>query len=146
MRSVVNKAFGQINETGEMQLFKSQHPDYEEGKQMLDFLYVKDAVEMTLFLGENRSAGGIFNIGSGKAHTWVQLVEAIFSALGKPPNISFIEMPEILREKYQYFTQADVSKLKGAGYMKRTLPLAEAVEDYVTNYLVGDRRLGDESV
>ena len=144
MRSVVNKAFAQIDETGEVQLFKSYHPDYEDGKQMRDFLYVKDAVEMTLYLGETQSAGGLFNIGSGKAHTWVQLVEAIFAALGKEPNISFIEMPDALREKYQYFTQADVAKLEKSGYTKGTLPLADSVKDYVTNYLVGDRRLGDE--
>jgi ADP-L-glycero-D-manno-heptose 6-epimerase len=143
MRSVVHKAFEQIQATGEVQLFKSHRPDYEDGKQMRDFLYVKDAVEMTLALAENPAAGGLFNIGSGSANTWLDLAEAIFAALGRKPKIRFIDMPAHLREKYQYFTQADTGRLAAAGYARPVTPLAEAVKDYVTNYLLRDRRLGD---
>ena len=98
---------------------------------------------MTLFLADHPDAGGLFNIGSGGANTWVDLAEALFAALGKKPNIRYIDMPEHLREKYQYFTQADIGKLTGAGYAKAVTPLAAAVNDYVTNYLLHDRRLGD---
>lgn len=144
MRSVVHKAFGQIQEAGRVQLFKSHHPDFRDGEQMRDFLYVKDAVKMTLHLAEARAACGLFNLGSGKAHTWVQLVNAIFAALGRQPQIDFIEMPAHLRSKYQNYTCADTSKLRDAGYQAAVTPLAEAVSDYVKNYLVPGRHLGDE--
>lgn len=97
MRSLVHKACGQILATGKVQLFKSHRPDYKDGEQMRDFLYVKDAIRMTLHLAEAPSAGGLFNLGSGKAHTWVELATAIFTALGKEPNIEFINMPEHLQ-------------------------------------------------
>ena len=142
MRSVVHKAFGQIRETGKVRLFKSCRPDYKDGEQKRDFLYVKDAVEMTLhFAFGNPSAAGLFNIGSGEAHTWLELVGALFAAMGKEPAVEFIEMPEGLREKYQYFTRADISKLRGAGYAKPVTPLAEAVRDYAQNYLAPGLRL-----
>ena len=143
MRSVVSKAHRQIRDTGVIELFKSYNPDYPDGGQMRDFLYVKDAVEMTLHFAEKgRSAAGLFNLGSGEANTWTTLAEAIFGALGRPPRIKFIEMPEILREKYQYYTRADISKLRASGYDRAVTPLAGAVADYVTNYLVPDKRLG----
>ena len=143
MRSVVSKAFAQIQETGGMTLFKSHHPDYEDGKQLRDFLYVKDAVRMTLFLAENEQANGLFNLGCGQARSWLDLAQAIFSALGKDPDVTFVDMPEAIRDKYQYFTQADVSKLRSAGYGDAFFSLEEAVSDYVGNYLLPDKRLGE---
>jgi ADP-L-glycero-D-manno-heptose 6-epimerase len=145
MRSLVHKACGQIVETGRVQLFKSHRPDFKDGEQMRDFLYVKDAVRMTLHLASAPLAGGLYNLGSGQAHTWLQLVSAIFSALGKPPQVEFIDMPGQLREKYQYYTCADVSKLRGSGFKDPITPLAEAVRDYVANYLVPGKHLGDET-
>jgi ADP-L-glycero-D-manno-heptose 6-epimerase len=144
MRSLVHKACGQILATGKVQLFKSHRPDYKDGEQMRDFLYVKDAIRMTLHLAETPSAGGLFNLGSGAAHTWIELATAIFTALGKEPNIEFIDMPEHLQSKYQYYTCADITKLRGSGFSTEITPLAEAVRDYVQGYLVPDKRLGDE--
>ena len=143
MRSVVNKAFAQILETGKVGLFKSYRPEYEDGKQERDFLYVKDAVEMTLFLAEQPGAGGLYNIGSGVAQSWVDLAEAIFAAMDREPSIEFIEMPESLREKYQYYTCADISKVRAAGYEPPITSLQDAVADYVRNYLGPDRLLGE---
>ena len=142
MRSVVSKAYEQIAGTEEMTLFKSHHPGYRDGEQMRDFLYVKDAVLMSLWLGENHHTNGLFNLGSGKARTWLDLGRAIFSALGMEPNIRFIEMPEILRDKYQYFTEAKIEKLREAGYSNALFSLEEAVHDYVVQYLKPDHRLG----
>ncbi len=140
MRSVVHKAFGQIKETGKVKLFKSYNPDYEDGKQMRDFIYVKDAVDMTLhFLSNNE--GGLFNIGTGKARTWVDLVSTIFNSMNIEPNIEFIEMPEELRGKYQYFTEAKMDKLKLTGYKKEITSLENAVKDYVKEYLLKERGL-----
>ena len=142
MRSVVSKAYEQISYSGEMTLFKSHHPDYRDGEQMRDFLYVKDSVLMTIWLAETTHANGLFNLGSGKARTWLDLGRAIFSALGTEENIRFVEMPEILRDKYQYFTEAKIDKLKNAGYRNEQFSLEEAVKDYVSNYLVPNTRLG----
>jgi ADP-L-glycero-D-manno-heptose 6-epimerase len=146
MRSLVNKAYQQILATGRVQLFKSHKPEFKDGEQMRDFLYVKDAVEMTLHFAEHphgRHAGGLFNLGSGEANTWLTLTHAIFSALGRPPQIEFIDMPEILRGKYQYFTRADVTKLRASGYDRPMTPLAECVRDYVQGYLVPGKKLGE---
>jgi len=142
MRSVVSKSYEQIVSTGEMTLFKSHHPDYGDGRQMRDFLYVKDAVLMTIWLAESNKANGLFNLGNGQARTWLDLGHSIFSALGTGPNIRFIEMPEILRDKYQYFTEAKIEKLRQAGYKNELFQLEDAVKDYVTQYLVPNRRLG----
>ena len=142
MRSVVSKAYEQIASTGEMTLFKSHHPDYRHGEQMRDFLYVKDAVLMTIWLAETPGANGLFNLGSGKARTWLDLGRSIFSALKIGENIRFVEMPEILRDKYQYFTEAKITKLVSAGYRNELFSLENAVDDYVNQYLVPDRRLG----
>jgi ADP-L-glycero-D-manno-heptose 6-epimerase len=146
MRSVVHKAYGQILQTDKVQLFKSNRPDFKDGEQMRDFLYVKDAIRMTLHLASEPLASGLYNLGSGQAHTWVQLVQAIFAALGRAPNIEFVEMPEHLRSKYQYYTCANVSKLIKSGYKQPLFTLVDAVRDYVQGYLIGDKRLGDESV
>ncbi|MEY2880420.1 MAG: ADP-glyceromanno-heptose 6-epimerase [Verrucomicrobiota bacterium] len=145
MRSLVNKAYQQILTTGRVQLFKSHKPEYRDGEQMRDFLYVKDAVEMTLHFAEHATgatAGGLYNLGSGEANTWLTLTRAIFAALGREPQIEFVEMPEVLRGKYQYFTRADVGKLRTTGYVRPMTPLAEAVRDYVRNYLVPAAKLG----
>jgi len=144
MRSVVNKAFDQIKAEGKVKLFKSHHPDYEDGRQMRDFLYVKDCVDMALFLVGEKDAGGLYNLGSGKARPWVDLVGAIFAAMDKPPRIEFVEMPEALRDRYQYFTEADIGRLREAGYGAELHPLEEAVRDYVTSYLAPGHLLGWE--
>jgi ADP-L-glycero-D-manno-heptose 6-epimerase len=143
MRSVVNKSFAQVMQTGVIRLFKSYRPEYADGEQQRDFLYVKDAVRMTVLLAENRQAAGIFNIGSGKARSWNQLAAAIFSALGREPRIEYVEMPETIRDKYQYFTEAKIEKLRSAGYTQAITPLGEAVRDYVQNYLVPGKALGE---
>lgn len=143
MRSLVNKAYTQIKETGRIKLFKSHNPNYKDGEFGRDFLYVKDAVEMSLFLAENESANGLFNIGSGQMNTWNELANASFAALQAQPNIEYIEMPEYMRESYQYRTQADISRIRTAGYEKQITPLKEAVRDYVQNYLATNKHLGD---
>lgn len=144
MRSVVHKAYGQIRQTGQVSLFKSHHPDYPDGGQQRDFLYVKDAVAMTIHLATTPGCHGLYNLGSGRAHTWLELVTPIFTALGQTPRIEFIEMPEHLRAKYQYFTQAEITRLRASGYDREITDLGEAVTDYVQNYLVKGRSLGDE--
>jgi ADP-L-glycero-D-manno-heptose 6-epimerase len=143
MRSLVNKAYAQVVQTGAIRLFKSHRADYRDGEQKRDFLYVKDAVAMTLHLAFHKSAGGLFNIGSGGAHTWIELANAVFGALGRRPNIEFIDMPESIRDKYQYFTQADIGKLRATGYAQPVAPLAESVADYVKNYMTTGKHLGD---
>lgn len=136
MRSVVHKAFGEIRDSGAVCLFKSEHPDYKDGEQMRDFLYVKDAVAATLHLGCEGSPGGLFNLGSGRASTWIDLVTPIFEVLGLPVDIRYVDLPEELRNKYQYYTCADISRLKEAGWDGPSYSLEAAVRDYVGNYLV----------
>ena len=144
MRSVVNKAFRQISEIGTVHLFKSYRPDYSDGCQMRDFFYVKDAVDAAIFLAENSNGGGLFNLGSGEANTWLSLITPIFTAMGKAPKIQFIEMPDSLRPKYQYFTKANIDKLRNSGFTQVMTPLQDAVTDYVKNYLLPGLFLGDE--
>ena len=144
MRSVVHKAHRQILDTGCVQLFKSYRPDFKDGEQRRDFLYVKDAVEMTLhFAFTDTQSGGLYNVGSGEANTWIALVTAVFAAMDRTPQIEFIEMPESIREKYQYFTQADISNLRATGYRAPMTPLSRSVADYVRNYLSPGRKLGE---
>lgn len=144
MRSLVHKAFHQIRDTGSVSLFRSHRPEFADGGQRRDFLYVKDAAAITVDLAGMTQGGGLFNIGSGQANTWLSLVNAIFSALALPPRIEFIDMPAQLRGKYQYFTCADIRKLRSAGFRKELTPLSDAVRDYVTNYLLPERTLGEE--
>jgi len=144
MRSFVIKTFEQITSRGSVGLFKSYRDDYADGEQQRDFLYIKDAVDMTLFFMDNPKVNGIFNIGTAKARTWNDLVTATFAAMGKEANIEYIEMPEVLRGKYQYFTQADTKKLRKAGYEKELTSMEEAIKDYVQNYLMNDDYLGSE--
>lgn len=142
MRSLVHKAYGQIAATGRVQLFRSHRAEYKDGEQQRDFLYVKDAVAMTLHLAMSKSANGLFNIGSGQAHTWLQLVDALFVAMERERAVDFVDMPVNIRDKYQYFTEADITTLRAAGYTARVTPLADAVHDYVKGYLANDGRLG----
>lgn len=149
MRSLVHKAFHQIKEEARVQLFKSHRPDYKDGEQKRDFLYIKDAVRMTLALGTAKGVGGIFNIGSGKAHSWLELIQAVFKALDQLPEIAFIPMPETLRAKYQYFTEAKIEKFlrfyqTHYGQAFSFTPLEAAVRDYVQAYLLPQRYLGEE--
>ena len=145
MRSLVAKAYEQIQATGEIGLFKSYHPDYTDGNQMRDFLYVKDAVAMTLHLGNTPTANGLFNLGSGQANTWNTLARAIFEALDMEPNIRYIDMPEHLKGKYQYYTCANTDKLRATGYTAGGYSLPDAVKDYVQNYLAAAKHLGQEA-
>lgn len=142
MRSLVIKAFDQIKQTGKLQLFKSANPAYADGEFGRDFIYVKDAVDMTIFFMD-KEIGGLFNVGSGRMNTWNALADAIFNALDRPKNVEFVDMPEHLRDRYQYHTQADLSRIRDAGYTADTTPLHAAVEDYVRNYLIPGTHLGD---
>ena len=135
MASVVFHAFNQINATGGMKLFRSHRPDYKDGEQLRDFVYVKDVCNVCLFLMEHRKNSGIYNLGSGTARTFVDLVRATFKAMGKEAHISFVDTPADIRDKYQYFTEADMSKLQGIGYGTPFHTLEEGVADYVGNYL-----------
>jgi len=138
MRSFCLKAFEQITANGKVRLFKSYKPEFADGKQMRDFVYIKDAVDMTLFFLDNPQVTGLFNIGTGKARTWNDLVSAVFNTMGKSVNIEYIDMPDSIRNQYQYFTQADITKLRSAGYKKQTVPLEDAIKNYVQNYLQKD--------
>lgn len=138
MRSVVNKCFGQVKETGRARLFKSGDPKYKDGEQSRDFLYVKDAINMTLFFRENKIVTGIYNIGAGEAKSFNDFVKPIFKSLEMKENIEYFEMPEILKEKYQYYTKADISKLRSVGYDNEITSLEDSVTDYVQNYLNSD--------
>lgn len=142
MRSVVHKAFEQIKQYGKVKLFKSRNPKYKDGEQMRDFIYIKDAVDMTLFFHRNPGSNGLFNVGSGKARTWNDLVTAIFNAMELKVNIEYIDLPEHLTEKYQYFTQANLNKIKKAGYNRQINSLEKGVTDYIKNYLLGKKYLG----
>lgn len=146
MRSVVHKAYGQICEEGRVRLFKSYRADYADGEQKRDFLYVKDAVAMTLHLAGARRARGLYNIGAGVAQTWLELARAVFAALDREPVIEFIDMPVALRDRYQYHTCADLGRLHASGFDRAALPLKDAIADYLRGYLVPGRRLGDEIV
>jgi ADP-L-glycero-D-manno-heptose 6-epimerase len=135
MTSVIFKAFHQIKETGKVCLFKSYQPKYPDGGQLRDFVYVKDCIDVMWWLFNNPAANGIFNLGTGKARTWNDLIRAVFAAMGIKPNIEYIEMPESLRNQYQYFTQAQMDKLKTAGCPVAFSSLEDSVRDYVCNYL-----------
>ncbi len=139
MASVIFHTFHQINENGGMKLFRSHNPNYTDGGQLRDFVYVKDVVEVCLFLMNDKPASGIYNLGSGKARTFLDLAKNTFKNVGKPENIDFIDTPIDIRDKYQYFTEADMSKLIGEGYKVPFHTLEEGVADYVTNYLIGEK-------
>ncbi|MFB6346099.1 MAG: ADP-glyceromanno-heptose 6-epimerase [bacterium] len=138
MRSVVNKSYPQARDEGTIRLFKSHVSEYEHGQQKRDFLYVKDAVKMTLFFMENPEVNGIYNIGTGTARTFDDLAKSIFDALDKPVDIEYFDMPEDIRPNYQYYTQADLTKLRNAGFTDELHTLEEGIKDYVINYLDSD--------
>lgn len=140
MASVVFHAFNQIQASGGMKLFRSHRPDYKDGEQLRDFVYVKDLCNVCLFLMEHRKDSGLYNLGSGKARTFLDLARATFAALGKAERITFIDTPADIRDKYQYYTEADMRKLVGIGYDRPFTSLEEGVRDYVTNYLKEGRR------
>jgi len=144
MRSVVLKAFEQIRDSGAVRLFRSHRPDYEDGEQKRDFLYVKDAVAMTLHFLDRPEVNGIFNIGSGQARTWNSLARAIFAAMDLPVRIDYMDMPEDLRSRYQYYTRADLAKFRQTGFANPVTPLEDAVIDYVRNYLLSGAFLAGE--
>lgn len=136
MASVIWHAYNQIKETGGMKLFRSHNPQYKDGEQMRDFVYVKDVVDVCYWLMHHRKNSGIYNLGSGKARTFLDLTRAVFAAIGKEENISFIDTPEDIRDKYQYFTEASMDKLKSIGYPKEFHTLEEGVREYVHGYLM----------
>lgn len=137
MASVIMHAFNQIKASGGMKLFASHNADYEDGGQLRDFVYVKDVVNVCLFLMNNKPTSGLYNLGTGTARPFIDLAKATFKAMGEKETISFIPTPEDIRDKYQYFTEADMTKLKSVGYNKPFYTLEEGVEDYVKNYLIG---------
>lgn len=139
MASVIMHAFNQIQEKGSVKLFRSHNPDYKDGEQLRDFVYVKDIVEVCLFLLHHRKDSGIYNLGSGKARTFLDLVKNTFAGLGKEPKIDFIDTPIDIRDKYQYFTEANMNKLRSIGYSKPFHTLEEGMKDYVKNYLIGKK-------
>jgi ADP-L-glycero-D-manno-heptose 6-epimerase len=137
MASVIFHAFNQISASGGMKLFRSHNPDYTDGGQLRDFVYVKDVVDVILFLGKNKPQNGLYNLGTGEARTFLDLANNTFTSLNKASNVSFIDTPADIRDKYQYFTEADMSKLRKAGYSAPFHSLEEGVADYVKNYLNG---------
>lgn len=139
MASVIFHSFNQINAQGFVKLFRSHNPNYTDGGQLRDFVYVKDVVEVLFFAYKNAIKNGVYNLGSGKARTFLDLAKATFKALGKEEKIEFIDTPIDIRDKYQYFTEAKMDKLVEAGYNRPFTSLEEGVADYVKNYLVGKR-------
>lgn len=135
MASVIFHAFNQIKEKGFVKLFKSHNPDYKDGEQLRDFVYAKDVVNVCLFLMDKKAKSGLYNLGTGKARSFLDLAKATFSALEMEPKIEFIDTPEDIRDKYQYYTQAEMGKLVGEGYTKSFTSLEKGVDDYVRNYL-----------
>lgn len=139
MASVMFHSFNQIQSTGKVKLFKSHNPQYKDGEQLRDFVYVKDVVEICYWLMNERPGSGLYNLGTGKARTFKDLVMAIFKSLGKEPVIEYIDTPIDIRNKYQYFTEADMTKLQHAGYKEEFYSLEEGIETYVKNFLI-DRK------
>jgi ADP-L-glycero-D-manno-heptose 6-epimerase len=136
MASVIFHAYHQIQKTDRMKLFRSHNPDFKDGEQMRDFVYVKDVVDVCLFLMNHRMDSGIYNLGSGKARTFKDLVTNTFRAMDKEPDIEFIDTPADIRDKYQYFTEASMDKIRSIGYTKDFHTLEEGIRDYVKNYLI----------
>ena len=139
MASVVRHAFFQIKETGKMKLFRSHRPDFKDGEQIRDFVYVKDVVKVIRFLMEKRPQSGVFNVGAGEGRSFNDLVENTFLALGLKPNIEYIDTPVDIRDKYQYYTCASMDRIRALGYSKPMTSLEEGVREYVSHYLACDR-------
>lgn len=141
MRSMVLKGYEQIRDTGKLRLFKSYRDEYGDGQQARDFIYVQDAVAMTLFFHDHPEINGLFNVGSGQARCWNDLAQALFTAMNQEPVIEYIEMPDSIRDQYQYHTCAEMDKIRSAGYDRPTLSLEDAVNDYVNQYLIPGKHL-----
>lgn len=139
MASVIFHTFNQVNERGKVKLFRSHRPDFKDGMQLRDFVYVKDLVNVIRFLMENKPTSGIYNLGTGKARAFLDLAKATFNAMNKPENIEFIDTPIDIRDKYQYFTEANMEKLRKVGYNKAFYSLEEGIADYVKNYLIPNK-------
>jgi len=135
MASVIFQAFNTISESGNMNLFRSHHPDFKDGEQVRDFVYVEDVAKVILFFMNHRKDSGIYNVGTGEARSYMSLTRAVFNAMGKTENIGFIDTPDDLRGKYQYYTCANIDKLRGVGYSDSFFTLEEGIDDYVCNYL-----------
>ncbi len=143
MRSKVLKAYEEIKQTGKIKLFKSYNPAFGDGEQKRDFIYIKDAVEVVMYLFKTPHAYGIYNVGTGRAHSWLELAHAVFNALGLEPKIEFIDMPDWLKPRYQYFTEAKISKLRRLGYPGKFYTFENAVREYIKEYIEKDKHLGD---
>ena len=139
MASLVFKAYNQIKETGAIRLFKSADARYKDGEFTRDFIYVMDAADVVMWTLNNPDVNGIFNLGTGKSRSWNDLANALFAAMGKPSNIIYIDMPDNVKKQYQYFTEADMSKLRAAGFTKPSQKLEDSVADYAKNYLMKDK-------
>jgi ADP-L-glycero-D-manno-heptose 6-epimerase len=139
MASMIFHGFNQIQKTGKVKLFKSHKPEFKDGEQLRDFIYVEDVAAVCYWLIENRIASGLYNLGTGKARTFNDLVNATFAAMRKEPVIEYIDIPEDIRDKYQYFTEADMNKLKKAGYTKTFFSLEEGVDKYVRRFLLNNK-------
>ncbi|KAF0201562.1 MAG: ADP-glyceromanno-heptose [Bacteroidetes bacterium] len=135
MASVIFHAYHQISETGQVKLFRSHRPDFNDGEQLRDFIYVKDVVSVLIFMMEKQPESGLYNLGTGKARSFVDLAKATFAAAGISPEINFVDTPEDIRDKYQYFTEANMAKLITSGFDKDFYSLENGVKDYVVNYL-----------
>jgi ADP-L-glycero-D-manno-heptose 6-epimerase len=140
MASVIWHAFNQIKKSGKMKLFRSHDPNYKDGEQMRDFVYVRDVVDVCLFLMNHRKNSGIYNLGSGSARTFLDLTRCVFKSMDQTEHIEFIDTPADIRDKYQYFTEANMTKLKSIGYVQEFHTLEEGISDYVRNYLTKDER------
>lgn len=138
MRSLVAKAYPAAARGERATLFRSHHPDYSDGGQMRDFVYVKDCVDVMLWLLEHGDVSGLFNVGTGRAQTWLELMTALYEAIGRPLDVRWIDIPEEIRDRYQYFTQAEMGRLRAAGYDRPFRSVEEGVRDYVTGYLATD--------
>lgn len=143
MRSFVVKAYEQIKSEGKVKLFKSYLEGYKDGEQLRDFIYIKDAVEMTVFFYKNKNLSGIFNIGTGKPHSFNQLVFAVFNSLGIKPNIEYIDMPQEIRNQYQYYTKANMEKIFTYGYKNKFIDFEKSIEEYVNRYISKNKYLAD---
>lgn len=143
MRSVIAKAYPKLQREGVIELYKSYRPDVPDGEQRRDFLYVNDAVKVTLYFLDHPKLSGVYNVGTGESRTWNEVATAMFAAAEKPDNIRYIEMPAEVRAHYQYRTEADITKLRAAGYTRAFRPLKDSVREYVTQYLARDRHLGE---
>ena len=139
MASVIFHAFNQIKNTGKVRLFRSHNPDFEDGKQLRDFIYVKDVVDVLYFFFKNQSNSGLYNLGTGKARTFLDLAKSTFRSMDRAENIEFIDTPEDIRDKYQYFTESKMDKLRSVGYNKEFYSLEDGIEEYVHGYLLTKR-------